>query len=192
MWFIYVMMKKEPVICGIVAIGPNNVIGRGGVMPWHCRQDLYVFKKLTMGFPCVFGKTTYENLPIKPLPGRLNVVCSRSYKTEQKDNVLYVPSLEEAIKQCGNVERIFVCGGAILYKYALDNDLIDIMYITRISNNFLKSQIKQNPKEYTYFNYEFNRSKWLVQRLNYSTRLFNLPKGNPGTRATFYKYQRLR
>lgn len=183
-------MNKMPEICGIVAVGPNHVVGLNGKMPWYNKQDLYVFKNMTMGCPCIFGKTTYENLPIKPLPGRLNVVCSRSYKIEKNGDVLHVPSLEEALKQCGNAQRVFICGGAVLYKYALDNDLIDVMYLTKISDKQLEKNIQQNPDNYTYFQYDFDATKWLKKRIVYPSRL--LPPETSATKAMFYKFIRVR
>ncbi len=183
-------MKNKPLICGIVAVGPNNVIGRDGKMPWYNKQDLYFFKKQTLGFPCIFGKTTYENLPIKPLPGRLNIVCSSGYKIEKIGDVLRVPSLEEALEQCGNSERVFVCGGAMLYKYALEHDLIDVMYLTKIHDEQLKQNIAKNPDAYTYFPYNFDPGKWAKMRTDYPPHL--LPVETSGTRAVFYKYIRIR
>ena len=186
------MKNKKPIVCGIVAIGPDNIIGCGGTMPWHSKQDLFFFKTMTMGSPCIFGKTTYENLSIKPLPGRLNVVCSRSYKIEKNGDVLHAPSLEEGIKQCGNVDRVFVCGGAVLYNYALEKDLIDVMYVTQIYlfDETLKKQIAINKKTNTYFPYNFDNSKWVKYAVPFDENL--LPKENQNVKAFFYKYVRQR
>ena len=181
-------MQNRPIIYGIVAIGPNNVIGRDNIIPWHSRRDFFHFKRTTMGAPCIFGKNTYDGLSKKPLPGRLNIVCSRSYKTEEIEGVLHVPSLEEAIKQCGNVERVFVCGGAFLYNYALKNDLIDIMYLTRIDDAQLKSEIDKNPKAYTYFDYDFNTPNWQRQTILYPSNI--LPPRD--LNLHFLKYTRTR
>ncbi len=182
-------IKPDICICGIVAIGPNNVIGRDGKMPWHSKKDLAYFKQTTMNYPCIFGKTTYDNLAIKPLPGRLNIVCSSSYKIEQKDNVLRVPSLEEAIKYCGNTERVFVCGGAVVYKYALDKDLIDVMYVTEIHDKQLEQDVRENPDAFTYFPCVFDRSKWRKSKVCYRG---VLPEDTSVTKAIFYRYTRIR
>ena len=32
----------------IVAIGKNNVIGRGNELPWHYKEDMEYFKKTTL------------------------------------------------------------------------------------------------------------------------------------------------
>ena len=147
-----------------------------------------------MRYPCIFGKNTYENLPIKPLLGRLNIVCSSSYKIEKDGDVLRVPSLEEAIKQCGNTERVFVCGGASVYKYALEHDLIDIMYLTRIRflDESLKKQILVNETLNTYFPYKFDYRGW---KLEYTIECNKEPSSlleMPNVKAYFFKYTRVR
>lgn len=187
------MIEKRPVVCGIVAVGPNNIIGHNGVLPWHSRQDFYHFKQKTMGYPCVFGKNTYENLPKKPLPGRLNIVCSSSYNFEISDGVIHVPSLEDAIKQCQGDERIFVCGGAMLYKYALEHDLIDVMYLTRICmyDKDAEKQITEKPSLNTYFPYKFSYRNWKMDNIWYNYRT-DFPKELPGVQAAFFKYTRIR
>ena len=197
--------KPDVCICGIVAVGPNNVIGRDGAMPWHSKQDFWHFKHVTMGCPCIFGKTTYENLPKKPLPGRLNIVCSSSYKIERQGDVIRVPSLEEAIKQSAkgqtsfvpgvgivmyDFHRVFICGGAVLYKYALDHDLIDVMYVTKIHNEQLEKEVRENPNAFTCLPYKFDKSKWRKTRIRYQKQL--LPEETSATKAVFYKYSRTR
>lgn len=183
-------MNKKPLICGIVALGPYNVIGRDGQLPWHSKHDFYFFKQTTMGYPCIFGKTTYEHMQKKPLPGRLNIVCSSSYKIRRDGDVLYVPSLEEAIKQCGNVERVFVCGGVVLYKYALEHDLIDVMYMTRIHDEQLKQQVLANPDDFTYFPCRFDWREWNLYGTLYGYNNPSLPKELPNVKAYFYKYEK--
>lgn len=185
-------MSYKPIVCGIVAVGPNNIIGHNGGMPWHSRQDFYHFKNTTMGYPCIFGKNTYDSLPKKPLLGRLNIICSSSYKTEQKGDVVRVPSLAEAFAQCGNVSRVFICGGAMLYDYALDKDLIDVMYLTRIQlmDEILKDKIFGDKNNNVYFNHDFDASKWQESEIVYAKGI--LPIENPGVKAAFYKYVRLR
>jgi dihydrofolate reductase len=61
----------------VVARARNGVIGRDGGLPWRLRSDLQRFKALTIGKPCLMGRATWESLPLKPLPGRLNIVLTR-------------------------------------------------------------------------------------------------------------------
>ena len=61
----------------IIACDPNGGIGYGGNLPWsNIQGDLPRFKELTIGHPVIMGRNTWESLPTKPLPNRLNVVVT--------------------------------------------------------------------------------------------------------------------
>jgi hypothetical protein len=62
----------------IAAMAENRVIGRDNAMPWSIKGNLAHFKEMTMGWPCIMGRKTWESLPKKPLPGRLNIVISKT------------------------------------------------------------------------------------------------------------------
>ena len=62
----------------IAAMSENRVIGRDNAMPWSIKGNLAHFKEMTMGWPCIMGRKTWESLPKKPLPGRLNVIISKT------------------------------------------------------------------------------------------------------------------
>lgn len=188
------MKPKKQTICAIVAVGPDNVIGLDGGMPWHSKQDFYHFKTMTIGNPCIFGKTTFFNLPKYPLPKRPNIVCSSSYKNELNGDVYYASSLESALKHCVEYSQVFICGGGALYKYALTQDLIDIMYLTKIASPELVKQIAQNPNAYARFPFDittfFNAPKWSSEQIIYPDGV--LPAEHPGVVAQFLKYTRNR
>lgn len=181
-------------ICAIVAIGPDNVIGLNGTMPWHSRADFYHFKKTTIGYPVIFGKNTFFNLPKYPLPKRLNIVCSSAYKNEKVNDFVCVSSLENAIKYCDGFEKLFVCGGAGLYKYALDNNFIDTVYLTKLIAPDLSMQIAKNPAVYTRFPVDItaflNSQKWFVEPIFYPNDI--LPKENTNIIAQFFKCTKTR
>ena len=129
----------------IVAIGPDNVIGYKNKLAWHSKVDLNHFKKLTSGKPVIFGSTTFFGLPNYPLPNRLNIVLDNSESKvfavnaicDRKDNKwrgwVEATSVENALDFCGNFDEVFICGGASIYKYCLEKDLIDCAYITKVS-----------------------------------------------------------
>lgn len=186
------LMTNQPTICAIAAIGPDNVIGRDGVMPWHCPSDLYHFHKTTTPYPCIFGRTTFENLPRRPLLGRPNFVCSSQYKNEYIDDVFYADSIDAALNQCAQYNQIFICGGAQIYQYAFDNDLIDVFYLTIIKNQVLESEILKNPGAYCRFPIDvskfLNGPKWRSRPIFYPAT--QLPQNN--TIAEFFKCIRVR
>jgi len=99
----------------------NRVIGKNNVIPWSLKEDMAHFRLLTKGCPCVMGRKTWESLPKKPLPGRLNIVVSKTLNAEiQTKSLLVFPSLSAAIEHCANYEKIFICGGEAIYRQALD------------------------------------------------------------------------
>lgn len=56
----------------------NGVIGVAGGIPWRIPEDFAHFKAATMGAPIIMGRGTWESLGAKPLPGRANLVVSRT------------------------------------------------------------------------------------------------------------------
>ena len=78
----------------------TGIIGRDGDMPWYAPEDLAHFKKVTLGAPVIMGRRTWESLPprFRPLPGRTNIVISRSVaEAQERDGALWVPSLDAAL-----------------------------------------------------------------------------------------------
>ena len=79
----------------IVAVSDNNAIGRNNELLWHLSEDLRFFRRSTTGYPVIMGRKTFESIG-RPLPKRVNIVVSRSYKTGEE--VAVVPSLEDAFR----------------------------------------------------------------------------------------------
>ncbi|MEW6759014.1 MAG: dihydrofolate reductase, partial [Acidobacteriota bacterium] len=61
----------------VAAVAEDGTLGSGGRIPWHVPGDQARFRELTWGRPVLMGRKTWESLPVKPLPGRENVVLSR-------------------------------------------------------------------------------------------------------------------
>jgi dihydrofolate reductase len=134
------MGSKEIII--IAAISENGVIGKNNAIPWSIKEDLAHFKELTKGYPCLMGRKTWESLPKRPLPGRLNIIVSGSLKdvnclqpdvTESTD-VKICSSLNDAIEYCAAYEKIFICGGASIYCEAIP--LAHTMELTHIHRSY--------------------------------------------------------
>ncbi len=71
----------------VVAMSENRCIGKDGGLPWHIRSDLKRFKEITHSKPVIMGSATWDSLPRKPLPGRLNLVVSRDPKFEAEGGI---------------------------------------------------------------------------------------------------------
>lgn len=118
----------RPEICIIVAVAPDMAIGRRGDLLFHVSADLRRFKELTMGYPIVMGRKTFESLPKGALPGRRNIVISRN-KSFVAPDAEVVASIDEAAALCSSAEKIFIIGGAQIYAAALP--VADRLLLTR-------------------------------------------------------------
>lgn len=108
-------------ISAIAVIGKNREIGSNNGLLWSVPGDLPRFKQLTMGHPIIMGRKTRESIG-RELPGRTNIVISRSGK---------VSALEEALeiaKKSPGSEEIFVIGGGQIYAQAIG--MIERLYMT--------------------------------------------------------------
>jgi len=128
-----------PDIALVVARGRNGVIGREGDLPWSLRSDLQRFKAITLGKPCIMGRATWESLPLRPLPGRLNLVLTKdmSYDEQGKaKGAVVCTSLDEALDIAretavdDGVGEVCVIGGAALFETVLPK--AKRLYITEV------------------------------------------------------------
>lgn len=118
----------RPIISLIAAMAKNRVIGIRNTLPWQLPADLQHFKKLTLGHPVIMGRKTFESIG-RPLPGRLNIIISRSsYNAPAECKV--VDSIASAIALCAGHDEAFVIGGEQLYRQALS--VADRLYLTEI------------------------------------------------------------
>jgi dihydrofolate reductase len=111
---------NTPRISLIAAVAKNGVIGRGGGLPWRLSSDLKRFKALTMGKPVIMGRKTWDSLPIKPLPGRLNIVVTRQRNFHAPGAELAADPREaiDIVQRRGGGE-CFVIGGGELFRHFL-------------------------------------------------------------------------
>lgn len=140
-------MKKVPdiTISLIWAMDRNRLIGSKNRLPWHLPADLQWFRRQTMGKPVLMGRKTFESIG-KPLPGRKNLILSRSMTVA--DGCIVVHSMDEALQQAGEADELMVIGGAGIYRLTLAH--ATRLYITEIDAAFTGD---------TYFP-EFDETLW--------------------------------
>ncbi|MFM7604714.1 MAG: dihydrofolate reductase [Prosthecobacter sp.] len=122
-------------LIAIVAMSANRVIGRAGKLPWHYPEDLKFFKKTTLGHPVLMGRVTFDSILAaigKPLPGRQNIVLSRSL--EPREDVTILREISELRDACESDETVFVIGGAQIFADLLPR--CDGFYLTHIAKEF--------------------------------------------------------
>jgi dihydrofolate reductase len=130
---------NKPKVALIVARARNGVIGVDGKLPWHLRSDLQRFKAVTVGKPCIMGRKTWESLPLKPLPGRLNIVLTKDESYAEQGlakGALVCTNLGEALSiaretaEEDGVDEVFIIGGTALFAAALPR--AEALYITEV------------------------------------------------------------
>lgn len=128
-----------PQIALVVARGRNGVIGKDGDLPWKLRSDLQRFKSVTLGKPCIMGRATWESLPLRPLPGRLNLVLTRDMSYDEMGKAkgaVVCTNLDEAIDIAretavdDDVHEVCVIGGSALFETLLPR--ARRLYITEV------------------------------------------------------------
>lgn len=133
----------------VVAADQDHGIARHGAIPWRLPGDLRHFKHLTTTTEdparqnaVIMGRATWASLParFRPLPGRRNLVLSRSHALELPAGVLHASSLDQALARLAScqpaIEGVFVIGGGQIYAEALSRPECRHIYYTRIDARF--------------------------------------------------------
>ena len=123
----------------IVAVSENHVIGKDNDLIWHLPRDMRFFKETTQNHHVIMGRKNFESIPHKyrPLPNRSNVIVTRQDSFEAESCVV-VNSIEEALNKAkeANDAEPFIIGGGQIYRLALENNLVDRIYLTRVHKEY--------------------------------------------------------
>lgn len=133
----------------IAAVAENRAIGKNGEIPWHIPEDLKHFKEKTTGHPVIMGRKTFESLPedFRPLPGRTNIVLTRS--ETDKEGVEVARSLEQAYRIAEeHGDETFIIGGASVYEQVLPK-----------ADRMILTEVKKKVDGDTFFP-EFDKKDW--------------------------------
>lgn len=121
-------------ISAIVAVDNNWGIGFNGELLEHIPEDLKHFKELTINNIVVMGKKTWESLPKRPLPNRLNFVVCHTETMNYYNEAVFgnLKDIVEMIKfsQEKDSRHFFIIGGGQIYKQLLS--YCDEVYVTKI------------------------------------------------------------
>lgn len=107
----------------VVAMARNGIIGDKGTLPWRISDDLKWFKKTTLGKPVIMGRKTFDSIG-KPLPGRDNIVVTRS-DDWSADGVIRTRSVAEALSVAkeraagAGIDEVCVIGGGKVFAETL-------------------------------------------------------------------------
>jgi dihydrofolate reductase len=131
----------KPRISLIAAVDSKDGIGKDNKIPWHLKSDLIRLKNLTKDNIVILGRKSYESMAGyydksgRQMPGKLYVVVTRDkdYKPS-RENAKAAHSLDEAMDTKEN--EVFIIGGAQIFKEAIEKDLVDRIYLTKVEGDF--------------------------------------------------------
>jgi thymidylate synthase len=129
----------------ILASDNNNGIGKNNTIPWNSPKDMELFKSLTSSI-CginkivIMGINTMKTLKYGYLKNRINIVITSKIICENNNNI-YVSNFSEALK-CAyskvgkDPSRVWVIGGAMVYKTAINHPDLNLIYYSKIDGNY--------------------------------------------------------
>ena len=122
----------------VVAVARNGIIGEHNDLPWQLPSELKRFRQITIGYPCIMGRKTFEGIVARlkrPLPGRDSIVMTRGPRIAMP-GVLTVHTLADALALGRKLARergvldVMVIGGGEIYRQALP--FAERIYFTRV------------------------------------------------------------
>jgi dihydrofolate reductase len=113
----------------IWAEATDRVIGAFNGIPWAGKVpgEMQIFKDRTMGAAVVMGRTTWDSLMFRPLPGRRNIVLTRNLHW----SAVGAEPMHSMDEVAAKVEDFWVIGGGAVYAEYLP--LADHIVRTRIA-----------------------------------------------------------
>jgi dihydrofolate reductase len=143
-------MEKLKNLKLILAHSDENIIGTerpneaGSYIPWYIKEDMMLFKKLTLGGVVVMGRKTWETLPerFRPLPGRENIVLSRDPNFSAPGAVV-MQTVEQVLEyaQANPEKTVWIMGGAAIYEQF--TPYIGEFHITKVSIEVVTESVKE-------------------------------------------------
>ncbi len=153
-------------VSAIAIISKNRGLGIDNHLLFHIPGELPRLKQITMGHPLIMGRKTFESIG-KPLPGRLNIVVSRSSGADIPGSLIFVDSLEKALEIAAssltprNDEKseIFILGGGQIFTESLP--ITDRLYLTIVDTEAPADVFfPEYEKEFTKVVEKIEKSDW--------------------------------
>lgn len=122
----------------IYARSINGVIGNNNTLPWHLKEDLQRFRRLTEYRTIIMGSRTYSSIG-NPLKSRQSIVITRNKSLSIPDNEGFgncvVHSKEGAIEKIRDKNGVaWVIGGEQIYR--MFEEECDRIYETIVLKHF--------------------------------------------------------
>lgn len=123
-------------LVSVAAIADNHVIGRQGEIPWpSLPEDRRQYRARVADDPVILGRRTFESM-LDDLPGRVQIVLSRTEREYPVDTARHAGSVDDAIDVATSLgaETAYVIGGGGIY--ALFQPHLDRMVLSRVPGEY--------------------------------------------------------
>lgn len=123
-------------LVSVAAIADNLVIGRDGEIPWpSLPEDRRQYRAVVAGEPVILGRRTFESM-LEDLPGRAQIVLSRTERAYPVDTAHHAGSVDAAVDVARSLgaETAYVIGGAEIY--LLFQPHLDRMILSRVPGEY--------------------------------------------------------
>ena len=123
------------IITLVAAMTQLRVIGKDNKMPWHIPEELRHFKAATIGRTIVMGRSTFDSIGQKLLPGRKTIVLTKN-SCLNANGYAIASSVKNAlsIAQNSGEKELVVVGGAAVYQQFLS--IADKMILSILSKDY--------------------------------------------------------
>lgn len=118
----------------IASVDKNFAVGNDGKLLFRIREDMKLFREMTMGNIVIMGRKTYEDIG-KPLEGRLNIVLSREDISIEGVHVFKSMEMLKAFCESSTNRQkdVFVIGGAEMWN--LFRRYVSQIHLTKVPDD---------------------------------------------------------
>ena len=118
----------------IASVDKNFAVGNDGKLLFRIREDMKLFREMTMGNIVIMGRKTYEEIG-KPLEGRLNIVLSREDTSIEGVHVFKSMEMLKAFCESSTNRQkdVFVIGGAEMWN--LFRRYVSQIHLTKVPDD---------------------------------------------------------
>lgn len=117
----------------ISAVSNNFCIGKDNDLIVRNKEDLKLFKRLTLNSNVVMGRKTWESLGSKPLSHRYNIILTSEPDKYTSDHETFFCDFETFKELYDNKLDYWIIGGAEIYKKFLSENLVDSIYMSKFA-----------------------------------------------------------
>lgn len=118
----------------IASVDKNFAVGNDGKLLFRIREDMKLFREMTMGNIVIMGRKTFEEIG-KPLEGRLNIVLSRDDISIEGVHVFKSMEMLKAFCESSTNRQkdVFVIGGAEMWN--LFRRYVSQIHLTKVPDD---------------------------------------------------------